>query len=113
MRSRQHANVMANKANCMATWPREVPKRDWSSPLFPLAVQKGVFTIADLESLPVPEIEARIAESGIEGDLLDGWYDEFDAVTELASRVTSIDCHEFNVQNAAFLIVHLSCRGHI
>lgn len=108
-----HANVMANIANCCATWPREVPKRDWSSPLFPLAVEQGVFTVEELGSLSVEAIMARIESSSLEDELLHEWYARFDAIEDLAPRVRSLDAHAFNVQNMAFLLMHLACRGFI
>ena len=107
------ANVMANIANCLGTWAREIPKRDWSSPLFPQAIEDGVFTIQQLNSMDVDAIKARVEESGVEGKLLARWFSHRDHIMSLNDKITCASAADFAAQNDAFLAMHLACRGFI
>jgi len=107
------ANVMANLANCLGTWTREIPKRDWSSPLFPQAISDGLLTIKDLDSLPAEDVESRIRESDVEAKLLGRWFQHYDHIMSLDKAVTCCSAAEFAEKNVAFLAMHLACRGFI
>ena len=104
---------MANLANCLGTWTREIPKRDWSSPLFPQAVEDGLFTIRELNKLSEEEIVSRIKASNVEQRLLDRWFAHFDHIMSLKDAVTCCSAADFAQQNVAFLAMHLACHGFI
>lgn len=107
------ASVMANLANCLGTWRREIGKKDWSSPIFPQALEAGLFTIDELNSLGEAEVKARLEGSDMEEKLLQRWYDAYEHVHTFQGRVHSYEPDTFNKQNEAFLAMHLACRGHI
>lgn len=107
------ASTQANVANCLATWPREVPARDWSSPIFVRGLEAGVFSLADLQSLPAEEISKRVVDGGLEDVLLREWREAARKMLRYAPCAESVDVRAFLGQNLAFLLLHVGCRGFI
>lgn len=106
-----HAQALTQVANMAVTWRREVPARDFSSRVFPLAIDGGVLTRAELQRLPPDEIVARIEEHGIEEALLEELRSHRRRVAEVVERASEIDLRAYALAMEEVLAMELAARG--
>jgi hypothetical protein len=86
-----HMQAAGQLANMMATWPREIRDRDFTSAVFVAGLQRGVFTLDELRALPPDAIEARVRGAGLEADLLQRWCSHRRAAVTAAARTERVD----------------------
>jgi hypothetical protein len=106
-----HAQALTQVANMAVTWRREVPARDFSSRVFPLALDRGVLTREDLRRLDPHDIVARIEAAGIEEALLDELRAHRRRVAEVVERAREIDLHAYARAMEEVLAMELAARG--
>jgi CRP-like cAMP-binding protein len=106
-----YAQSMGQIANMTATWRREVPARDFASRVFVQALESGVLTAEQLETLPPEEITARIESSGMENLLLAEWREQRQRLDVLMARVRSFDMARLIRGVDTLLGMHLAARG--
>jgi len=106
-----HAQALTQVANMAVTWRREVPARDFSSRVFPLAVDGGVLTRAELDELAPDEIVARIEAAGIEETLLEELRGHRRRVGEIVERAREIDLPAYARAMEEVLAMELAARG--
>jgi len=106
-----HAQALTQVANMAVTWRREVPARDFSSRVFPLAVDAGVLTRAELHELDPDEIVSRIESSGVEEALLAEMRAHRRRVAEVVERASAIDLPAYARAMEEVLAMELAARG--
>jgi CRP/FNR family cyclic AMP-dependent transcriptional regulator len=106
-----HAQALTQIANMVVTWRREVPARDFSSRIFPLAVDHGALTRAELGALAPEEIVARIEASGVEERLLEELRAHRARVAEVAGRAVDVDLLHYERAMEHVLAMELAARG--
>jgi hypothetical protein len=106
-----HAQCVTQISNMAVTWRREVPDRDFSSRVFPLALDRGVLTRDELATLAPAEIIARIEGSGVEQQLLDELRAHRRRVTEIAERASEIDLRHYARGMEQVLAMGQAARG--
>jgi hypothetical protein len=106
-----HAQALTQVANMAVTWRREVPARDFSSRVFPLAIDRGVVTRAELQALDPGEIVARIEAAGIEEALLDELRAHRRRVADVVERSREIDLRAYARAMEEVLAMELAARG--
>jgi CRP-like cAMP-binding protein len=106
-----YAQSMGQIANMTATWRREVPARDFASRVFVQALDAGVLTAEELQSLPPEDITARIESSGMEQLLLSEWREQRQRLDVLMTRVRSFDMARLVRGVDTLLGMHLAARG--
>jgi hypothetical protein len=106
-----HAQALTQVANMAVTWRREVPARDFSSRVFPLALDRGVLTRAELQVLAPEEIVARIEAHGVEEALLEELRSHRRRVAEVVERASEIDLRAYARAMEEVLAMELAARG--
>jgi hypothetical protein len=106
-----HAQCVTQISNMAVTWRREVPDRDFSSRVFPLALDAGVLTRDELATLAPEEIVTRIEASGVEQLLLDELRGHRRRVTEIAARASEIDLRHYARGMEQVLAMGQAARG--
>jgi len=107
------AQSMGQIANMTATWRREVPARDFASRVFVLALDAGVLSTQELQTLPPEELTRRIESSGMEERLLAEWREQRQRLEVLMGRVRSFDMGRLVHGVDTLLGMHLAARGFI
>ncbi|MCA9528268.1 MAG: hypothetical protein KC549_18415, partial [Myxococcales bacterium] len=97
--------------NMIATWRREVPHRDFSSRIFTVARSRGIFTAAELATLPPAAIEARVDDAGLEADLLAELGSLRASLAGLAAEVRVADLSGFAAGIDTLIAMSLAARG--
>jgi len=103
------SSVMAHLSNSLATWRREVKSRDFSSILFPVALQNKTLEIQDLNELSIEDLIRKMENSKIEDIVLYHWIMKRDQALQIGKSIISIDVEEFMKRNEHFLEIHLAC----
>lgn len=106
-----YAQSMGQIANMTATWRREVPARDFASRVFVQALDAGVLSAEELQTLPPEDITARIESSGMEQRLLSEWREQRQRLEVLMNRVRSFDMARLVRGVDTLLGMHLAARG--
>jgi len=106
-----YAQSMGQMANMTATWRREVPARDFASRVFVQALDAGVLTAEQLQTLSPEELTARIESSGMEQRLLSEWREQRQRLDVLMARVRSFDMARLVRGVDTLLGMHLAARG--
>jgi hypothetical protein len=108
-----HAQAVAQVANIVVSWRREVADRDFSSRVFALALDRGVLTRAELETLAAGDIVERIERAGVEQTLLDELRSHRSRVAEVAARSSAIDLGAYERALEEVLAMELAARGQL
>ncbi|WNG19593.1 hypothetical protein [Cystobacter fuscus] len=108
-----YAQSMGQIANMTATWRREVAARDFASRVFVQALDAGVVTAEQLQSLPPEELTSRIESSGMEERLLAEWREQRQRLGVMMDRVRSFDMAHLIRGVDTLLGMHLAARGFI
>ena len=108
-----HAQCWGQIGNMLATWRREVPDRDFTSRVFALALDLGVLSRSDLETLPAEELLARLEASSVEAQLLAECREHRNRLTTVAQRCRSFDLTAYARGVETFFAMNLAARGFI
>lgn len=85
------AQSMGQISNMTATWRRELRDRDYTSRVYVRAVDQGLLTHRELDSLSVEDIEDRITHAELEYQLLAEWHEHRRRILARADRLKSVD----------------------
>jgi hypothetical protein len=86
-----HMQSMGQLGNMIATWPREIRSRDFTSAIFALGLARAAFSVDDLRVLEPDAIAERVRASGLEAELLERWGEHRRAAIRAAGRTQAID----------------------
>jgi len=103
--------VMGRIGNMVSTWEREIRERDFTSGVFATAIERGIFSPAEMESMEAADLVAAIERSGVIEDSLERWARLRDEVFEIARKVRSIDLRRYGAGLEELIRNHLGSRG--
>jgi hypothetical protein len=106
-----HAQCMGRIGNLLATWPRELRVRDFTSGVFARAVAAGDLTIEQLHAAEPRDIEAAIRRGRHERHFLDRWKHHRRCFAAAAVRIRSVSLEPLVEAHERFLRLHLESRG--
>jgi len=108
-----NVQMMARIGNSIATWQREINEMDYSSDVFPLALDRGIIHSSELLSSNTTELKRKLLASDVEILLLAAWAKRRRRVIELSRLVHSVDLSGLIRAHQELLRLNLSSRGHI
>jgi hypothetical protein len=106
-----HGQHMGRIGNLVSTWEREVHEGDYSSGIFPMALEMGVLGVDDLHCGDAARIEEKIHDSSIEEAFLARWRDHRWALVDIADQIRSVNVLELVEGLDMLLQLHLGSRG--
>ncbi|HEV3006129.1 MAG TPA: hypothetical protein VGX78_16795 [Pirellulales bacterium] len=106
-----HAQCMGRIGNLLATWPRELRQRDFTSGVFARAVAEGDLTVDQLHTAEASEIEAAVCFGRHERHFLDRWEQHRRCFAAAAGQIRSVALGRLIEAHERFLWMHLESRG--
>jgi len=109
-----NAQQMARIGNWISTWERELWENDFSSGMFAYSIINDIITINELSSKDETkkmEVIKKIKNSNVESYFLKEWKKDYEAITNLKSKVNSLDVDSYLKGLEQILKFHLASRG--
>ncbi|MFT4974178.1 MAG: hypothetical protein ACI8S6_000060 [Myxococcota bacterium] len=105
------AQHMGRIGNLVSTWEREVGEGDFSSGVFPMALETGLLSVEQLLSGNSEWLTWKIASSTIEAEFLARWGRHRRSLVAMADRIRSVDLLALVGGLETLLQLHLGSRG--
>lgn len=105
------AQHMGRIGNLVTTWEREIREQDFSSGVFPAALNMGVLTVDDLMQGDQQFISERIRGSGIEEKFLLRWSRLHRKVSRQISAFKTVELGKLVEGLETLIQLHLGSRG--
>ncbi len=106
------AECMGRIGNAVTTWQREILDLDFTSDVWPLALERGLVDLDELASTDPTTLERRLRASKIEYALLAAWAYRRACLIELAQQIRSVDVLAYVQALEKLLHLHLISRGY-
>lgn len=106
------AQKMARIGNWVSTWEREIQDTDYSSGIVVKALEDGIVTVEELETLPEQELIGRITDAGLETYFLEEWERLNDVSDPTQYNTQKINLHHMLDGMETVLDYHLASRGY-
>lgn len=103
---------MARIGNWVSTWEREIHSRDFAAGIVVKALEDGVVTVEELETLPPDDLITRVTNAGVEEYFLNEWDRLYEASDPTQYTTEKIDLDKIHSGMKTVLEYHLSTRGY-
>lgn len=106
------AQEMTRIGNWVSTWKREIDECDFTSGIWPYAIDRGVIDVNEIQRGEKEKIIKMIKKAEIEKELLTRWEKNYTEILKLGRKITSFDIKKLLLVLENSFCMHLSSRGY-
>jgi len=106
------AQEMTRIGNWVSTWEREINENDFTSGIWPYALDQGIINIEEIKKEKKEEIIKKIKKRKIEKTLLSKWEKNYIEISKLGREITSFDVNKLLLMLEGSVCMHLCSRGY-
>ncbi len=106
-----NSQVMGRIGNAVTTWQRELKYKDFTSGIFAMALTNGVLSYEDLLDSNEEKLENCLLESQLEEKMLLEWGKRRENISNLATRISTINIEKLIDGLERLIGIHLGSRG--
>jgi len=107
-----YIQMMARIGNAVSTWEREVNENDFTSDIFPYAIDFGYITVDELlKEKDKTKIIEKIKNFKVEDELLKKWEECYWEIYKISKKIKSVNIKPILKALQKIIFFHLSSRG--